>query len=212
MPAARAWTAAAMLHNRATPSVRAPAMTETPAPPVSEDAPALYRLLAQDAPAGSALTTLHIGGSHTTLASGEAGSAPLLQRTLDMGARVTAATRFAQDTPRSDELQAAAEAALALFAPLRERLAPGSTLYTADTGVRRIALAAGLPAQPEMELALADVEALFERLLGHRPPEGGDDAPQLPPEGRFAAALAILRACLLGLGFERICIRSEALA
>ena len=187
-------------------------MSDTPARPVTEDAPSLYRWLAQQAAPGTALTTLHIGGSHSTLASGMAGSAPLMQRTLDLGARVLAATRFAGDEPQPHELQAAAQAAQAVFAPLRQRLAPHSRLYSADSGIRRIALAAGLPAQPGMELPLASIEAVLQRLLGQAPPDAAGAAPPLPGEGRFAAAVLILRAALLALGFERIHLRSDALA
>ncbi len=184
-------------------------MTETPAPPLAQDAPALYTALSDEAPAGAALTTLHIGGSHTTVASGVAGSAPALLRTLDVGARVTATTCFAQDVPHPEELQAAAQAAQEAFAPLREAVDAGGALYTADAGVRHIALAAGLEAQPEMELTLAAVEQVFARLLGAAPERG---APPLPAEGRFAACLAILRGGMQALGFQRITICSDGAA
>lgn len=185
-----------------------PAMTDTPAPPTTEDAPVLYRILADEVPAGSALTTLHIGGAHTTLASGHAAQAPLLLRTLDLGARVTAATRFAHQPPLPDELQAAGDAAQQAFAPLRERLALQSSLYTTDAGVRQIALAAGLEAQPELLLPLSALEALYQRLLQ----PGSDAEPGELAAPHFAAAVVILRACLLALGFDSITIRSDAAA
>ncbi|WP_313311561.1 hypothetical protein [Pulveribacter sp.] len=183
-------------------------MTDTPAPPVTEDAPALYALLTRELPEGTAFATLHIGGSHTTLASGQAGSQPLLLRTLDLGARVMSATRFADEPPQPGELLAAAQDALDAFQTLRGRLAEGASLYTADGGIRQIALAAGLEAQPQMQLPLDLLEQAFERLLAL--PGADDSLPQ--PGPRQAATVAILRACMQALGFQDITLRSDAVA
>ncbi len=183
-------------------------MPATPAPTPTADAAALYQVLARTEPDGSALTVLHIGGSHTTLVSGHAGSAPQLLQTLDLGARVTAALHFAGEAPLPGELQAASDAALAAFAPLRERLAPGSTLYSADAGVRHMALAAGLPAQPDMQLERQALGQLLARL--RTSPSADDALAPLPRQARFAAALVILHAAMLALDLSRIVIRSDA--
>ncbi|WP_227001373.1 hypothetical protein [Pulveribacter suum] len=181
-------------------------MTDTPAPPVTEDAPALYDVLARELPEAEAFATLHIGGSHTTLASGQAGSQPLLQRTLDLGARVTAATRFADEQPQPDELLAAAQEALAAFQALQGRVPEGASLYTADGGIRQIALAGGLEAQPQMQLPLALLEQVFEELLAAPAADGAQPGP------RLAATVVILRACMQALGFQGVTIRSDAVA
>jgi len=187
-------------------------MSDTPAPPVTEDAAALYETLVHEAPQASAVTTLHIGGSHTTLASGSASGAPALLRTLDLGARVLATTCLVHEPPLPEELHAAAAIAQAAWAPLREHLAPGSRLYTADAGIRQIALAAGLEAQPDMELPLQAVQQLFEQLLQPPAPAHDADAPALPRYPAFAATLVILRACLQTLGFTHLSLRSDAVA
>ncbi len=185
-------------------------MTATPAPRATHDAPALYDALAREAPAGTAVTTLHIGGSHTTLASGQAGSAPTLLATFELGARVTATLHFASELPLPQELARASEAAQAAFAVQRPHLAGGSTLYTADADIRQVALAAGLQAQPELELELAAVGQLLERLQHPQPGTGAQpEAPALPRQARFAAALVILHAAMQALGFARILIHGD---
>jgi hypothetical protein len=93
--------------------------------------------------------------------------------------------------------------------PVRALLAPGSTLYTADGGIRQIALAAGLPAQPELRLPLEAVEHTFNRLaaLSLGRPATQDTLAQ---DNAFAATLLILRECLHHLGFDHIVVRSDA--
>ena len=182
-------------------------MPQTPAPLSPEDAAALYQALRAEGMA-DALTTLHIGGAHTRLLSGAA-DAPALLRTLDIGARVTAATCFAHQPPTEAELEHAIMLVEDAVMPVRDLLAPGSTLYTADGGIRQIALAAGLPAQPELRLPLEAVEHTFNRLaaLSLGRPATQDTLAQ---DNAFAATLLILREGLHHLGFDHIVVRSDA--
>lgn len=173
----------------------------------SDDAATLYATLQAELLAGQPVTTLHIGGSHTTLASGRGEGEPAL-RSIAIGSRVTAATCFAYASPTEAELQSAASLIEQAVIPASAMLAAGSALYTADSGIRQIAIASGLQAQPEMLLTLQELEQTVERVtavaLGR--PGAPDD---LPSDPAFAATLLILRACLRHLGFDRIVIRSD---
>lgn len=177
------------------------------APPPSDDAAALYATLQAGPLAGQAVTTLRIGGSHTTLASGDGTAEPAL-RSLNIGSRVTAATCFSQSPPTGAELEGAIALVEDAVMPARDMLAAGSTLYTADAGIRQIAIAAGLEAQPEMQLTLDDVERTFGQLAAvaeGRPP--AEDDWSLDPA--FAATLLILRESMQHLAFGHIVIRSD---
>lgn len=173
----------------------------------SDDAAALYATLQAGPTAGQPVTTLHIGGSHTTLASGNGEGEPAL-RSLGIGSRVTAATCFGHTPPTEAELEAAITLIEDAVMPTRSLLAADSALYTADAGIRQIAIACGLEAQPEMLLTLEELEHTFHRFaaiaLGR--PASQDD---LPTDPAFAATLLILRECLQHLGFDRIVIRSD---
>lgn len=177
------------------------------APPPSDDAAALHAALQAGPLAGQAVTTLRIGGSHTTLASGDGSGEPAL-RSLNIGARVTATTCFSHSPPTGADLEGAIALVEEAVMPARAMLAAGSALYTADAGIRRIAIAAGVEAQPEMQLALEDVERTFGHLAavaGGRPAPADDWA----HDPAFAATLLILRECMQHLGFGRIEIRSD---
>jgi len=177
------------------------------APQPSDDAAALYATLQAGPLSGQAVTVVRIGGSHTNLASGTGAQEPAL-RSMNIGSRVTAATCFSHTPPSAAELESAIELVEEAVMPARTMVAEGSTLYTADAGIRQIALAAGLEAQPEMQLSLGDVEQTFGRLaaLALGRPASQDD---LPGDPAFAATLLILRECMQHLGFDHIVIRSD---
>ena len=177
------------------------------APQPSDDAAALYATLQTGPLAGQPVTTLRIGGSHTTLASGHGEGEPVL-RSLNVGSRVTAATCFGHTPPTGAELEAAIALVEDAVMPARSMLADGSALYTADSGIRQVAIASGLEAQPEMLLTLDALENTFQRLvaLSLGRPASEDD---LSDDPAFAATLLILRECLQHLGFDRIVIRSD---
>ncbi len=171
------------------------------------DAGALYQALQAGPLAGSAITVLRIGAGHSSIASGTQAQARLL-RTLEVGYYATAAACFRQDPPAEGELEHAIQVVEDAVMPVHAVLPPGTTLYTADAGIRQVALAAGIEAQPEMALPLDAVERTFHRLaavaLGRPPAQEG-----LPEGSVFAATLLILRECMQHLGFDRIVIRSD---
>lgn len=183
-------------------------MPSTLAPLSPEDAAALYQALRAESAADIAITTLHIGAAHTWVLTGTADT-PAVIRTLDIGARVTATTCFAHQPPTEAEMEHAIMRVEDAVMPVRALLVPHSTLYTADSGIRQIALSAGLPARPELQLPLQAVEHLFNRLaaLSQGRPASQDTLPQ---DATFAATLLILRECLHHLGFDHIVIRSDA--
>ena len=85
------------------------------------------------------------------------------------------------------------------IAPLQDLLAADSTLYTADPGIRQIALRAGLEAQPEMELPRGAVEDLYQRVAGQA--MAGTAASGIEGDAGFIATLVILRESMQHLGF-----------
>lgn len=182
--------------------------TTAPAPLSADDAGALYAALQAGPLAGTPVTTLRIGSTQTTLASGDGPQARLL-RSLPIGARATAALCFAQQPPTSAELEAAIARVEDAVMPVRALLPEASMLFTADAGIRQVALAAGLEAQPEMQLTLDAVERTFERLVAWTEGRlaGQDDLPQEPA---FAATLLILRETMQHLGFSAVVVRSDA--
>lgn len=179
-----------------------------PAPLSAEDAGALYAALQAGPLAGTPVTTLHIGGSQTQLASGHGPQARLL-RSLPMGARATAAVCFAHQPPDGADLEAAIALVEDNVMPVRPLLAEQSTLFTADAGIRQVAIAAGLEAQPEMQLTLEAVERTFARLTAVALGQPAAHA-ELPDDATFAATLVILRETMQHLGFAAIVIRSDA--
>ncbi|WP_311223027.1 MULTISPECIES: hypothetical protein [unclassified Acidovorax] len=179
-----------------------------PAPLSADDAGALYAALQAGPLAGTPVTTLRIGGAHTTLASGSGPQARVL-RSLPIGARATAAVCFSHQPPTGAELEAAIALVEEAVMPVRPLLADQSALFTADSGIRQVAIAAGLQAQPEMQLTLDAVERTFERLVAvslGQPATHGN----LPGDAAFAATLLILRETMQHLGFATIVIRSDA--
>lgn len=172
-----------------------------------DDAVALYGALQAGPLAGSAITTLHIGGAQTTLASGT-GPAPQVL-TLDIGARATAAAHFRHPIPTAAELEHAIMVVEDAVMPARAALSPDSVLYTADAGIRQVAIAAGLEAQPELLLTLPVLEAAFNRVadIASGSPAAAEPALDDPA---YAPTLLILRECLHHLGFSGIVIRSDA--
>ncbi|GKT22494.1 hypothetical protein [Acidovorax sp. SUPP3334] len=171
------------------------------------DAGALYQALQAGPLAGSPITVLRIGAGHSSIASGTQAQARLL-RTLEVGYYATAAACLRHDPPAEGELEHAIQMVEDAVMPVYAVLPPGTTLYTADAGIRQVALAAGVEAQPEMALPLDAVERTFQRLaavaMGRPPAQEG-----LPEGTAFAATLLILRECMQHLGFDRIVIRSD---
>ncbi|MDA8455552.1 hypothetical protein M4R22_12330 [Acidovorax sp. GBBC 3334] len=173
------------------------------------DAGTLYAALQAGPLAGSAITVLHIGAAHSSVASGT-GPQPHLLRTLDVGSYATAAACLRHQPPTGAEMENAIATVEDAVMPLRSALAEGSVLYTADAGIRQIALQAGIAAQPDMELPLDAVERVFQRVAAR-----SLGAPAVQPqdpedEPAFVATLLILREFLQHLGFGHIAIRPES--
>ncbi|CAM4067268.1 hypothetical protein [Paracidovorax anthurii] len=173
------------------------------------DAGALYAALQAGPLAGSAITVLHIGAAHSSIASGT-GPQPHVLRTLDVGSYATAAACLRHQPPTGAEVEQAIAVVEDAVMPVRAVLPAGSALYTADADIRRIALQAGIPAQPEMQLPLEALERVYQRMASRAmggAPQGSDAVEDDPA---FIATLVILRECLHHLGFEGISIRSES--
>jgi hypothetical protein len=172
-----------------------------------EDALALYATLQSGPLAGTPVATLHFGGAQGAVASGR-GVEPVVQ-VLDIGTRVLAATCLHHAPPTAAELEQAIERAEDAVMPARAALVPGATLYTADAGIRQVAIAAGIEAQPEMRLPIDALESAFNRLADRA---SGRPVAQdtLPDDSVFAATLVLLRECLHHWGLDGIVIRSDA--
>ncbi len=174
--------------------------------PSPQDADALYAALQAGPLAGCALTVLHIGAGHSSVASGS-GAQPQLLRIVEVGYRTTAAACLRHEPPTAHDIENAIAAVEDAIAPLQGLLAAESTLHTADAGIRQIALQAGLEAQPEMELPRDAVENLYQQVAGRA--MAGGAAPGIGGDAGFVATLVILRECLQHLGFDRIAIVSD---
>lgn len=178
--------------------------------PSPHDADALYAALQAGPLAGSAITVLHIGAGHSSIASGNGnGPQPQLLRILEIGSRATAMACLRHDPPTAHDVENAIATVEDAIAPLQGLLAADSTLHTADPGIRQIALRAGLEAQPEMDLPRDAVEDLYQRVAGRAMAGAAAPAQDIEGDQGFIATLLILRECLQHLGFDRIAIRSD---
>lgn len=175
--------------------------------PSPHDADALYAALQAGPLAGSAITALHIGAGHSSVASGTS-TQPQLLRILEIGSRATAVACLRHEPPTARDIENAIATVEDAIAPLQDLLAADSTLYTADPGIRQIALRAGLEAQPEMELPRDAVEDLYQRVAGQA--MAGTAASGIEGDAGFIATLVILRESMQHLGFDRIAILSDA--
>jgi exopolyphosphatase/pppGpp-phosphohydrolase len=157
-------------------------------------------------PAGAAVTVLHIGAESTAVATGKGKEAEALY-VFKMGSRKTPAEYFSHDPITPGELENAIMAVEDELARARKLAAAGSKLLTTDATVREIALAAGLPDQPELNLNREAVEQTFGRLcaitLGL--PRSRED---IPADNAFAATVLILRELMHHLNFESITVKN----
>ncbi len=155
-------------------------------------------------PDGTAITVLHIGEEQTAVAAGSSAE-PDVVMVLAIGSQKTAADFFRHTPPTPGELENAIMVVEDEVTRLRSIKATASTLFTAGPTIREIALAAGLPDQPVMILALDAVEQTFDRLaaltLGRPASSAG-----IPATATFAATLLILREFMHHLQFASVTV------
>jgi len=148
------------------------------------------------------ITVLHIGEEETTVAVG-GGPATDAVRTLAIGSMRTSRDYFKQSPPGRLEFEIAIEPVEDEIIKAHGMLPPGSKLYSADEGLRRIAVLAGVPEGDEMSLDLEAMERVFSRLaaviLGKPAAHEG-----IPDDNAFAATLLILREFMHHLGYSSI--------
>ncbi|MEO7399890.1 MAG: hypothetical protein ABIV07_03865 [Polaromonas sp.] len=155
-------------------------------------------------PDGTAITVLHIGEKQTAVATGSA-SEPDAVLVLAIGSKKTVADFFKHTPPTPGELENAIMVIEDELTRLRKITSAASTLFTAGTEIREIALVAGVSEHPEMILALDAVEQTFDRLaaltLGRPASSAG-----IPASATFAATLLILREFMHHLQFASITV------
>lgn len=155
-------------------------------------------------PDGTAITVLHIGEEQTAVATGSAAE-PDAVLVLAIGSKKTVADFFKHTPPTPGELENAIMVIEDELTRLRTITSAASTLFTAGADFREIALAAGVPDQPEMILALDAVEQTFDRLaaltLGRPAASAG-----IPASAQFAATLLIVREFMHHLQFASITV------
>jgi len=155
-------------------------------------------------PAGAPLTVLQIGDETTTLVSGNADT-PHAYIALNIGAQKTASAHFKHEPPTPGEMENAIMDVEDEVARARAAIVDGSTLFTNDATVRKIAMVAGISNQAVMQFGLTEVEATFDRLVSvlHGRPASAEGLPTSP---EFAATLLILREFMHHLRFDSITI------
>ena len=153
---------------------------------------------------GTAITLLHIGEEQTAVATGT-GTEPDAVLVFAIGSKRTAADFFKHTPPTPGELENAILVVEDEVSRLRTITANASALFSAGPDIREIALAAGVPNQPVMILALDAVEQTFDRLaaltLGRPASSAG-----IPATATFAATLLILREFMHHLQFASIAV------
>ena len=165
-----------------------------------------YSSMRTRAPEGTPITVLHIGGEGTGVAIGS-GVEPDATLTLRIGSKKTARDHFRHGLPTAVELENAIATVEDEIAPVRDRIASGSTLVTTDIAIREIARIAGVAENAEMTLTLEALEQIFQRLaavtLG-RPAS----RERFPSSAEFAATLLILREFMHHMRFASVTIRA----
>jgi exopolyphosphatase/pppGpp-phosphohydrolase len=158
-------------------------------------------------PEGMPITVIHIGEQQTVVAAGM-DSEPNVIYKLPIGSRKTAAEYFHHDPPTPIKVKNAIVAIEDELARAQTTIPAGSTLFTTDENIRKIALIAGVPDQAELILTRDAMERTFERLvavtLGRPASREG-----IPTNVTFAATLLILREFMHHLQFLSITVKSE---
>jgi hypothetical protein len=145
------------------------------------------------------MTGLHIGARETVVSIRGPGT-PVAPLILPLG-------HFRHDLPSTLEIEYAIEAIEDALSRIHSAVPAGSTWYTTDPLMGRIAQAAGLAAGPEVVLGRELVELAFNRLaaVSAGRPRTQDN---IPTDPEFAAALLILREFMHHLQFASITVSS----
>ncbi len=156
-------------------------------------------------PDGTAITLLHIGEEQTAVATGTGTEADTVL-VLAIGSKKTTADFFKHSPPTPGELENAIMVVEDEVSRLRTTTANAPALFAVGPDIREIALAAGVPNQPVMILALDAVEQSFDRLaaltLGRPASRAG-----IPAGATFAATLLILREFMHHLQFASVSVK-----
>ncbi|MEX0960298.1 MAG: hypothetical protein WDZ63_13530 [Burkholderiales bacterium] len=175
-------------------------------PPIEAEIRRRYAATRTAVPDETAVMVLHVGKGQSAVATGTH-ARPAAVLTLGIGSRSTSAAHFHHDPPTPLELENAIAAVEDALLPVRDTVSEDCALLTTDAGIRAIALAAGLPDQPEITLTREAIEETFNRLaavsFGRPAAHEG-----LPAGGAFAATLLILREFMHHAGFATIAVRA----
>jgi hypothetical protein len=163
-----------------------------------------YAAARQSAGPEQCLVALHMGAEQTGIAVGQ-GALPDTVKWLPMGAERIAREYFRSTPPTPLALEHAIQVVEDWVMPLRAVIPRAALLFSADAGVREIALLSGLGPQASQPLSLEAMERSFNRLAAVV--EGSSFAQQgLPASNGFAARLLILREFMHHLQFAHIAL------
>ena len=147
---------------------------------------------------------LHIGDDETTIAfAGESGISETV--VLAFGSLDICRRYFKHVPPTPGELEAAIAAVEDELMPMIPRLSPSVPLCTADTESVALARSDGVSSDDSLELDLAGVERLFNRLanVAYGRPAAQEG---IPERGTFAANLLILRELMHHAGYGSVTV------
>jgi exopolyphosphatase/pppGpp-phosphohydrolase len=164
----------------------------------------LYSAIRRGISDGTPATVLHIGAEQTAVATG-IDSQPAALLVLAIGAQKTAADYFKHGPPTPGEMENAIIAVEDEIARARAVIAGGTPLFAADTILRDIALAAGIPDRPPLIMTREAVEVTFERLVSTISGRPASRA-AIPASAAFATTLLILREFMHHLQFSSITV------
>lgn len=150
---------------------------------------------------------LHIGDEQTTVTIEGDGAEPETVR-LAFGAPAVCRRFFRHVPPTPGELEAAIASVEDVLMPAIPRLRGQASLVTTDAESVALARSSGMPETRTVELDLAMVERLFNRLVNvaHGRPAAQEG---LPERGTFAANLLILRELMHHAGYASIAVVSR---
>jgi exopolyphosphatase/pppGpp-phosphohydrolase len=155
-----------------------------------------------------AMTLLHIGAEQTVVTVGPEFD-PAAGLVLAIGSQKTARDYFKQTPASPLEIENAIAAVEDEVTRAKALIPPNSGLFTADAGVRAIALHAGVTDTASMRLSVDAMERVFNRFasvsLGRPGAHEG-----LPEDAEFAATLLILREFMHHMQFPEITIVEQA--
>jgi exopolyphosphatase/pppGpp-phosphohydrolase len=165
-----------------------------------------YGAIRLGVPNGTPITVLHIGEQQTAVVAGT-GAEPSAVFKLPIGSRKTAVEYFQHDPPTPGEVENAIVAIEDAVASARTIISGGSTLFTTDEAIRKIALISGVPDRAELILTRDAIERTFERLiavtLGRSASREG-----IPTSATLISILIILREFMHHLQFLSITVKA----